>query len=216
MFNTIKLFVTSLLKGDSFARYLMNMSFRGVSLKGRVLDVGGGRKPDYYKYFDCSSASEIIALDGTLQKINFEIDQIPYEDNVFDTVVACNILEHIHNYAFLVNQISRTLRPKGVLVGFVPFLVQFHPDPEDHFRYTETALRRILENSQFAHVQIVPIGMGPIGVIINSCMFWIPKWVRPLFVGILVLFAKATVMYKPALVPRYPLGYFFTGIKKHA
>ena len=48
--------------------------------------------------------------------------------------------------------------------GAVPFLHPYHKDPDDYFRYTHTALKKILEKANFEKVEITPICRGSFSV----------------------------------------------------
>ena len=54
-----------------------------------------------------------------------------------------NTLEHIDNYQNFMINVSSSLKKGGRLEGCVPFLYPFHKDPDDFFRYTDTALKKI-------------------------------------------------------------------------
>lgn len=52
---------------------------------------------------------------------NAEEDRLPFEDNSFDIVTACEILEHFDNFpSLLLREIGRILRPGGILCLTVP------------------------------------------------------------------------------------------------
>lgn len=46
--------------------------------------------------------------------------QLPFSDNEFDLVVACDILEHLFLPGGLLKEISRVLAPDGLLIGSTP------------------------------------------------------------------------------------------------
>lgn len=200
-------------KGHSLVRALMNESFRGKYIWGKTVDVGGGRKPDYFNFFNIGESFNIELVDKSIQKIDFEIDVLPYETNSIDSVLCCNVLEHIYNYQHLVSEIFRILKPKSRLVGFVPFLVQYHPDPHDYFRYTEESLRKILEDAGFREVQVELVGLGLIGLVFNVLISPVPKFLKvPLFIMAYPL-AHLSIYIKPSLKKRFPLGYTFLASK---
>lgn len=203
-----------ILKGHSLARALMNESFRTKNLGGKIVDIGGGRNPDYFSYFNILSQSIIEPVDKKIQDIDFETDTLPYEDSIINTVVCCNLLEHIYNHQHLTLEMFRVLQSQGVLVGFVPFLVQYHPDPHDYFRYTEEALKRIFSDSGFINIKIETIGIGPIAILYSILASPLPKVLRLMLFLVLYPMAKLTVKIKPALLRRFPLGYTFVAYKK--
>jgi SAM-dependent methyltransferase len=57
---------------------------------------------------------------------NIEVDHYPYEDNSFDCVVFCEILEHLLlNPDFAVSEIKRVLRPAGFVILSTPNSARF-------------------------------------------------------------------------------------------
>ena len=150
------------------------------------------------------------ALDGKISGIDFEKDSLPYENASVDTVVCANVLEHIYNHKFLVVQIYRMLKPQGILIGFVPFLFQYHPDPHDYFRYTEEALQRIFTDAGFHDIVIEHVGGGPFAVNFHNTSLSVPRIVAaalfPFYWSLDQLFLKL----RPQARERYPIGYIFS------
>jgi SAM-dependent methyltransferase len=201
--------IAEIYKGKSIARIMLNESFIGVKLSGDVLDVGGARNPDYFKYFDVSDMSSSQIIDGKTHKIDFEKDLLPFDPESFDTVICANVLEHIYNHKLLVGSIFDVIKKGGSLVGFVPFLIQYHPDPHDYFRYTKEALKKIFIDSGFTDVTIVIVGKGPAMVNFNNIMFMLPRILRVVAFGFYYVLSLLTTHLKPELKDRYPLGFTF-------
>lgn len=195
---------------QSLLRILMNVGFARHSLEGLVVDVGGGRHPDYFRYFDTTRVDSIEAIDGSITSIDFEKDALPYKLESVDTIVCANVLEHVYNYRHLVREMHRILKQDGQLIGFVPFLIQYHPDPHDYFRYTKEALERIFADASFHDIVICEIGGGPFAANFNNIMLSVPPWVRavlfPFYWGLDSLFLK----FRPKSRERYPLGFVFS------
>ena len=200
-------------KGQSLTRILMNFGFADFVLKGKVIDVGGGRSPDYFNYFKKEGEVEIQAVDGSIDHIDFEKDRLSFADNSVDTVICANVLEHIFNYNHLVGEIKRILRPQGQLIGFVPFLINYHPDPHDYFRYTNEALNKILKDNGFANTKIITIGSSPFFSNYNNLMNIFPKIMRTLIFVPCYILDRFYVYFRPEIKKRFPLGYIIYSIK---
>lgn len=198
-----------LYRGQTLLRILMNRALAEHSLRGKVMDVGGGHHPDYFDYFKKEPGAEVEVLDGSFTGIDFERDRLPAGDASVDTVILCNVLEHIYNHAFLTGEVHRVLRPGGRLIGFVPFWVGYHPDPHDYFRYTDEALQRIFADAGFKSATITRVGRGPILANFNTIVLSVPRFIRPvlylLYAPLDLLFAKL----RPGSRLRNPLGYLF-------
>ena len=59
--------------------------------------------------------------------------RLPYPDNSVELTLCSHILEHLHNFPDLMNELHRVTKPGGVLTVFVPN--RFHQDwLRSHFR----------------------------------------------------------------------------------
>jgi SAM-dependent methyltransferase len=205
--------LTYLWKGQSVARIAMNTALAEKTISGRTVDIGGGRSPDYFAYIKQQSGTTIEAVDGTLSGIDFEIDTLPFAVDTIDSILLCNVLEHIYNHTFLLSECHRILKRSGHMVGFVPFMVGFHPDPADYFRYTAPALVRLLETAGFTEIMVSPVGGGPIIASLNLVLLSIPRPFRPLLYLLLMPWDRLFILLRPNAQARTPLGYCFEGRK---
>ncbi len=206
--------LNGLWKGQSIARVLMNEALAHECVEGRVLDVGGGRRPDYFNYLQGGLQVTVEIVDGSVNAIDFETDALPFADNSFNTILACNVLEHIYNHQFLLREMHRILKPGGQLIGFVPFWVGYHPDPRDYFRYTDEALMRMLIDVGYATPAIKKVGGGPCIANFNTVVLSFPRVVRPLMY---LWYASVDALFlylRPSSANRNPLGYIFTAVKQ--
>jgi SAM-dependent methyltransferase len=199
-----------ILRGQTLLRILMNSGFREFKLSGKVVDIGGGRHPDYFEYFDIKGTQSIEPLDGSLSGIDFERDRLPYDDGSIDTVVCANVLEHIYNHQLLVKEMHRILTLNGTLVGFVPFLIQYHPDPHDYFRYTKEALMRIFTDAGFKNIAIKEVGGGPFATNFNNIMLSIPRPLAAILFSAYWGLDRLFLKLRPKVRERYPLGFIFS------
>jgi len=200
----------ALYAGQSLTRIRMNYALAKHTLRGRVLDVGGGRNPDYFAYLRRAGNVSVEAVDHSLTGIDFEKDLLPYGEHTFDTVLACNVLEHVYNHQFLLREIHRVLMPRGTLIGFVPFWTGYHPDPHDFFRYTDEALTRMLTEAGFKNVAVERIGGGPLVANFNTTVLSVPRIFRPVLFMIYATADRMFVSLRPQSVLRNPLGFLFT------
>lgn len=207
------MFIKEILRGKSLLRILMNRELRPYTLAGRVLDIGGGVNPSYLRFFKRAESVELVSLDFQAddKSRNFDLEStpLPYEDNSVDQVLLFNILEHIYNHAGLAQEVSRVLKPGGQVFGFVPFLVGYHPDPRDYFRYTPESLEKIFKDSGFVKILIKPVGGGPFAASYNILMVYFPRVLRLVVWPGFWLLDKIFLLIKPTLANKFPLGYFF-------
>lgn len=203
-----------LLAGQTLLRILMNTALSKETIRGKVVDIGGGRSPDYFSYLHTEPGTKVEASDISLGPIDFEVDALPYESSSIETVIMCNILEHIYNHMHLLRETRRIMRPGAGLIGFVPFWVGYHPDPHDYFRYTHEALEKMLTEAGFENITVSRIGKGPIAANFNTIVLSLPRVVRPIVYIPYALFDRLFLMLRPASAIRNPLGYLFTAKAK--
>ena len=201
-------------RGETLTRIFMNHALARETLRGRVIDIGGGRGPTYFRYFKKADHScTIVPVDYSLSGIDFEKDELPFADAAADTVICCNVLEHIYHHQFLLGEMARILKPGSQLIGFVPFWVGYHPDPHDYFRYTNEALAHMCIDAGLTVQHITAVGGGPFLANFNTIVLSVPRVLRPVlylpYAALDMLFVKI----RPASRARNPLGYVFVASK---
>ncbi len=202
-------YTKGILRGQSLTRITMNFGFKKYSLKGKVVDVGGGRSPDYFQYFKKENGVSVEAIDGSINKIDFERDSLPYTDNTVDTVICANVLEHIFNFNHLVKEMNRILKSDGQIIGYVPFMINYHPDPNDYFRYSDESLKKIFAYNGFKNIVIDRVGGGTFFVNFNNIMLSLPIILRTALFPFVYLFDNLYNKLRPYTKIRFPLGYIF-------
>jgi SAM-dependent methyltransferase len=76
-------------------------------------------KKYFKKYFKSYISSDLYREDVDHQ---FDIQNIPYEDNSFDLIFASHVLEYVENDQQAIREIKRVLRPGGLAFLPVPML----------------------------------------------------------------------------------------------
>jgi len=77
------------------------------------------------------------------------VDQMCLRDNSVDSINCISLLEHVYHPLMTIAEMFRILRPGGCVRVQVPFLLGYHGFPDDYFRYTHSALRRMFEDQGF-------------------------------------------------------------------
>ena len=209
------LYVKEIWRGKDLYRIFMNTECSKYTLRGKISDVGSGAsQASYHRFFKKEPDTEILALDRATSRIDFERDPLPYSDASVDAILAFNVFEHIFNYSNLLSEIRRVLKPGGRVYGAVPFLVGYHPDPKDFWRYTGSALQNIFKSAGFNGIEIKILGKGPFIASYSQIEFMIPRMLKIAVLPPLFFLDFLVLKLKPALSrEKFALGLFFTFYK---
>ena len=96
-------------------------------IKGYLLDAGCGEKPYSLIYKDITKKSvgcdvEYCIHDQKKVDVFASLDNLPFQNNTFDTVLCTNVLEHVAENEKSFFELSRVLKNKGYIILSVPFL----------------------------------------------------------------------------------------------
>lgn len=165
-----------------------------LSQKAKILDWGAGFGQNTYilsnmgfqvVHYDIAkppiTLSEEVGINPT---INADAVLIPFDDNSFNAVISCGVLEHVENEEESLKEIRRILKPEGL---FFIFNLPYKYSPSELFvsmffrniyhhprKYTPISLTRLLTKIDFRILSIefengIPKNLDPI------------KFFRPLY-----------------------------------
>jgi SAM-dependent methyltransferase len=125
-------------------------------VRGKLLDVGCGRKPYKDTYF--AGADSYIGVDFATPNSQPDVVgsalDIPLEDQSFDTVVSTELLEHVPDPLRALREMHRLLKPGGYLILATPMYWPRHEVPHDYFRYPYDGLLHLFKESQLEVVRM--------------------------------------------------------------
>ena len=156
----------------SFRRYQIDCFLNSSEkmLFGRVLDIGGKKKGKRGTFKppirDGLSFTYLNNSPITKPDILADAHDIPCEDESFECVLICELLEHVRHPEVVLGEAFRSLKSGGVIVGTVPFLFKVHADPFDYQRWTSLKVEAALQEVGFSQIRISPMG-GVVGVIFD-------------------------------------------------
>lgn len=137
-----------------------------IFAKGDLLDLGCGKAPLYEVYSPLVNNITLADWENSLHE-NPHLDKVcditkklPFEDNSFDIIIFSDVLEHIPNPSYVLSEIRRILKPKGVVLMNVPFLYWIHEAPHDFHRYTEFMLIKMAQDNDMYVEKIEAAGGG--------------------------------------------------------
>mgnify|MGYP001565219549 CR=1 FL=1 len=124
-----------------------------------VLDLGAGE----LQFRDILERFHLVAVDFyPYPGIHVVCDLnriLPFRDNSVDAVVLSNTLEHIAEPNTLLAECQRILKPGGIILGAVPFMIDIHQRPYDYYRYTDVNLHYLLKKYAFSGIDVEPVLM---------------------------------------------------------
>lgn len=204
-------------RGKDLYRILMNKECKLQTIKGKTLDIGSGMKmASYHRFLKREKDVVVEFLDLGFEKsggmkIDLEKDFLPHRDGSVDTVLLFNVLEHIYNFSFILSEVKRVLKPNGQLIGAVPFLVAYHPDPHDYWRFTRESLEKIFMTAGFSNIQIKPFGCGPVSAGFSQMEIIMPRVSKVLLLPFVLFLDKVIIKFRPKMnSERFSLGLFFS------
>ena len=136
-----------------------------------------------------------------------------FTDNSIDVYFCMEVLEHVQNPFAAVAELSRTLKPGGVIIGSTPFIMPLHDEPYDFYRYTKYGLHYIFKdfiplklverNSYLESVYVVVLRLLNIGTKKQKI---VAIALSPIF----ILLLPAVLIFSPLITNKQSTtGYFF-------
>ena len=133
---------------------------------GSILEVGCGDRPYSsfvpgdcrYVAIDQRGFSGDFAMEHHAEVTYYTGQTFPVADTTFDSLFHTEVLEHVYEASAFLGECRRVLKPGGAMFFTVPFQARYHFKPHDYFRYTPTALQRMLIEQGFANVIVAPRG----------------------------------------------------------
>jgi len=127
-------------------------------LTGRVLDVGAGAQP-YRRYLPIGGEYSAMESNGDLSPdIVGDVLDIPLEDDMFDSVICAEVIEHVEDPQLAIRELQRVCKSGGLLYLTAPMEWGLHYEPHDYFRFTRYGLTSMLERAGFRVVETRQIG----------------------------------------------------------
>jgi len=132
----------------------------------KILDIGCGlgdvlaELPDSYTLFGVDYAKSNVSyaktrLKGNAEIFNSSIYELPFDSNSIDIGLCLEVLEHIENDEKAVREISRVIKPGGILIAAVPYTYYWKSYKKllGHFsHYTRKSFSKLLLDNGFSTV----------------------------------------------------------------
>lgn len=135
-----------LLDGRTPARAMSDVAMRdmlpALCGSGTIIELGAGG--DYYKNFVPLGQHYLTSNLSAGCDVQLDMTKLDLADSSVDALVSVFALEHLYDFEAVFLEQQRVLKPGGRLLLIVPFLYYYHAAPDDFFRFTASALDRLL------------------------------------------------------------------------
>ena len=182
-----------------------------------VLNLGSGTKRI------SSSVLNVDLLPFKEVDIVADITRLPFQDSSVDGVINEVALEHIPDCQTAITEMQRVLKSGGYLYASVPFLLGYHPSPDDYHRWTIQGL--IADFDRLETIE-TGIGGGPTSALLWILQEWlamflsfnIPLLYKALWIILMVLTSPLKLL--DLVLSRYSMawkiasGFYYLGVKK--
>jgi hypothetical protein len=129
-------------------------------VKGPILEIGSKQydQESTVNYKELFTGYEYLGIDLQDGKnVDLVLDltddtstiQKKFADQKFNTVICCSVLEHIFNIFQAGKNISQLTHSGGVMFMSVPLVWKFHAYPNDFWRFTPEAIKRLFPEFDF-------------------------------------------------------------------
>jgi SAM-dependent methyltransferase len=124
-----------------------------IYAQGILIDVGCGIRP--YEPVLKKRVNKYIGVDWPVspekacQDVTCDASTLPFFNEVADTVLSTELMEHLKEPNHLLDEVARILKTGGYFLLSVPFLEPLHEEPRDFYRFTEYGLKTILNTHGF-------------------------------------------------------------------
>lgn len=152
----------------------------------QIVDYGCGQYP--YKPLFLPFCEKYIGVDlpeNTKAELHISPrGEVPLSDEQVQIVLSTQVLEHVPNPNFYLQEAYRILAPQGLLILSTHGYWIFHPDPTDFWRWTSMGLQKIIQENGFKILHFKGIiGRAAIGIqlVQDGILFKLPKFIRPFF-----------------------------------
>ncbi|MDD5750407.1 MAG: methyltransferase domain-containing protein [Candidatus Pacebacteria bacterium] len=206
-FDTVK----STLRGQSIYRIMSQQALREESpvLTGRVIDLAGGGKNNYFDYLNLRNASYSSADIKDRNDVDIVLDltkPLPLGSNSFDAALLFNCLYIFENPTLVLKEAGRIVKPGGFLLLITPFVFNESPEPADYWRFTGQGLVKVASEAGFKDIETVSFGERFTAAVYLLNKFLLLNFLRPLFYFPAMFLDKAVPVGVKKNHP-CPLGY---------
>jgi|SRR3989344_2833973 len=133
----------------------MNKFVKLVKKAGKnsiILDLGCGDKP-FESLFPNSQLIGVDISQDSLAEVIADNHHLPFKDNIFDAVIASEVLEHSDNEYLFIKELRRVIKNNGLVFISLPFVFPLHGVPDDFQRFTKYKLKKLFKKDELMYLK---------------------------------------------------------------
>lgn len=124
---------------------------------GPVLEVGSKDYGSTASFRDFYAGSEYVGLDMAAGKgVDVVADLTrsigPLKEAHFGLGICCSVLEHVDKPWVFAANLTRVIRPGGLLYMSVPWVWRYHAYPDDYFRFSHRGVMSLFEEFEWSRL----------------------------------------------------------------
>ena len=186
---------------------------------GRGLNLGCGETQRDRRLVNCDliRTGEVDVLGDALS--------LPFPEGAFTLVLSQEMVEHVPDPFRAVREMARVLCDGGRLYLQAPFVIGYHPGPEDYWRFSRAGMKRLLEQAGLECVRLEPAvgaGTGMYRITVEFFAALPARLIPALYLPAKALASMAFfplvwwngILARGAQSDRIPGGYYAIGVKK--
>jgi len=134
---------------------------RILSDGGLGIDIGG----------DCRRHPRLLTInlqENQNTDVVADAMKLPFRDGSVDVVITQETLEHVRCPDAALAEIYRVLKPGGTLFCQLPFVIGYHPGPNDFYRFSREGIVALVERAGFKPTR-VSVSVGPAAAFSRIC-----------------------------------------------
>jgi SAM-dependent methyltransferase len=119
-------------------------------------------------------------------------DRIPLPDNSVDLAISQEVFEHVPDPMACLREVHRVLKPGGKAYIQLPFVIGYHPQPGDYWRFTHEGLGTIVARAGLTVVEegvTVGAGTGLYRILVEYCAILFSLPLAKLYIPMKAAFA---------------------------
>lgn len=129
-------------------KWMKDVARKYIANPGRVLEIGAldvnGTVRQFFADAEAYVGTDMMAGPHVDIVTNNSSLQFVFSETKFETIIACEVLEHDIDYAHTLYAMKQLLKPRGHLIITTPtFGFPLHRYPKDYWRFGEDAYREV-------------------------------------------------------------------------